>query len=200
VTKPVPTIEPGALMVGVDASAPLPLHSDLGSAGFEGFEVDLLSYISGRLGLRVSYRSALWSEITVELLDRRIDLICTAATVTPERKTRFDFGRPYLDTELAIVVPERSEIRSLEGLQGKALGVRIATVAEDFVREHARAGSFRTYHMNTEAYRALQRGEIEAVIERLAHRQIPHERDDRAPGHHSRNGGPVRDDVPQGQR
>jgi hypothetical protein len=39
-------LEPGKLSIGVDASAPLPLHSDPNLPDFEGFEVDLVKSVA----------------------------------------------------------------------------------------------------------------------------------------------------------
>jgi polar amino acid transport system substrate-binding protein len=74
------------LSIGVDASAPLPLHSDPRLPAFEGFEVDLMKSVANRLGVQVSYKNALWSELLDYLVEARVDMICTASTITKERK------------------------------------------------------------------------------------------------------------------
>ena len=84
--QPFLLIEPSVLTVGCDAAAPLPLHSDFNSSDFEGFEVDLMQAVSSHLGLPVKYKSALWSEIIEELKQGRLDVLCSAATITEERK------------------------------------------------------------------------------------------------------------------
>jgi ABC-type amino acid transport substrate-binding protein len=62
-------IDPGILSIGVDASAPLPLHSDPTLPDFEGFEVDLMKSVTARLGVSVSYKNALWSKLIDDLLE-----------------------------------------------------------------------------------------------------------------------------------
>lgn len=57
-------ITPGALLVGIDASPPPPLHmGDPDSPDFSGFEVDLMTAIAGDLGLAVRHRSVLWRDM-----------------------------------------------------------------------------------------------------------------------------------------
>jgi len=81
-----PTATPGVLMVGIDDSPPPPMElGEPGSAEFSGFEVDILEAIAGRLGLALRYRRAVWSQILDELERGLIDVVCTAATFTPER-------------------------------------------------------------------------------------------------------------------
>ncbi len=92
-----PLIQPSILTIGVDASAPPPLHSDPDAPDFDGFEVNLTKAIAERLGLSVKYKSALWSECISNLQAGRIDMICTAATITESRKKVVDFSLPYLN-------------------------------------------------------------------------------------------------------
>lgn len=143
-----PLIKPNMLTIGVDASALLPLPSDPNAPDFHGFEVDLTRAIAARLGLSVRYKGALWSDIIGDLQAGKIDIICTAATITEGRKMIVDFSQPYLDTQLAIVVKDGSEIKELKDLEGAGVGVRIATSAEEFLRSQANAGLIRAFHMN----------------------------------------------------
>lgn len=160
-----PFMEDGVLTVGCDAAAPLPLHSDINSPHFEGFEVDMMRKIADDLGFKIKYKSAFWSQIMDDLLTGRIDLICSAATITQERKALVDFGEPYLDIQLAMVVASQSAIQSVKQLEGKTVGVRIATSAEELVRTWPGLQSVQTFDFNTDAYLALQRGIVDAVID-----------------------------------
>ncbi len=160
-----PLIESGVLTIGIDASAPPPFHSDFASSEFEGFEVDLTKAVAARLGLSVKYKSALWSNIMSDLQEGKLDMICTAATITEDRKRIVSFSKPYFDIQLAIVSGSVSSIQKLEDLKDKVIGVRTTTIAEDFARKHAKAKLIRTFHMNTESYKALQEGQLDAVID-----------------------------------
>jgi ABC-type amino acid transport substrate-binding protein len=165
VQEPLPLIEPDVLTIGVDASAPPPLHSDPTAPDFGGFEVDLTKDMAARLGLSVKYKSALWSDSLSDLQAGKIDLICTAATITESRKMIVDFSQPYLAIQLAIVTRAGSAIAALQDLTGKPIGVRVATSAEEFLRDQVDTELIRTFHMNSEAYGALAAGGIEAVVD-----------------------------------
>lgn len=149
--------------VGLDASPPPPLHT--GHPG-EGFEVDLLKAIAECASFGIRYESALWNEIVQRLVDGKLDMICTAATITVDRKQIVDFSAPYLEFEFAIVVQKDDRrIKCAADLAGKAVGVRIATTAEKFVRQSVSPRSLRSYHFNTEAYSALRTHELDAVVD-----------------------------------
>jgi ABC-type amino acid transport substrate-binding protein len=161
-----PVIETGFLTVGVDASPPPPMQlGDPASDTFEGLEVDLLRAVAARLGLVVRFRSALWSTILAELEAGRLDLICTAATITPEREREFLFGRPYLEVALVVVVRAGSPYTSLEDLRTRALAVRTGTLAEDYLRETLVPGSILLTEFNDEAYEAVRSGRVEGLVD-----------------------------------
>lgn len=152
-----------SVTVGLDASPPPPLHS--GYPG-EGFEVDLLRAIAEHAGLHIRYESGLWKELIQRLTDRKLDMICTAATITEGRKQIVDFSEPYLEYELAIVVQrDNGKIRAAADLAGKSVGIRVATTAEDFARRYLSASCLHSYHFNTEAYSALEEGTLDAVVD-----------------------------------
>jgi ABC-type amino acid transport substrate-binding protein len=160
------TLEAGVLTVGVDESPPPPFHmGEPNSPNFGGFEVDLTRTIAEKLGVRAKYKSELWSEILRDLIDGRLDLICTAATITNGRRRIIDFGAPYFDTGLAITIKRGSPIQTTTDLRDKVIGVRIATSAEEFARKEIAARSFRAFHLNVEAYRALFEEVVDAVID-----------------------------------
>jgi polar amino acid transport system substrate-binding protein len=157
---------PGVLTIGVDESPPPPLNFGLpGSPDFVGFEVDLTRAIAQRLGLGVTCVSELWSRILEDLRRDRLDLICTAATVTPDRSKVVDFGDPYLDTELVIVVKSDGRLPTSADLAGADVGARIATVAEECARARLGRARIRTFDFNTDAYAALETGEVDAGID-----------------------------------
>jgi polar amino acid transport system substrate-binding protein len=159
-------VTPGVLTIGVDASPPPPLNFGVpGAANFEGFEVDLTRALAERLGLGVTYVAPLWSRMLEDLREGRIDLVCTAATVTAERARIVDFSEPYLDTALGIVTRTGSRLRTAADLAGARVGARVATVAEEFARGGIEAAPVRTFDFNTDAYAALGAGEIDAVID-----------------------------------
>jgi ABC-type amino acid transport substrate-binding protein len=152
------------IIVGVDEAPPPPMNFGLpGSPEFRGFEVDLLNAVGQRLGLEVRFKSALWDQLLTELATGRLDLICSAATVTEDRAREFDFSDPYLDMELVLI--RRSGDKTDTDLQSATIGVRRATVAESYQRAHWPENPVRHFDFNTDAYQALQTGEIDLVID-----------------------------------
>jgi len=157
---------PGSILFGVDEAPPAPLNFGLpGSPDFRGFEVDLMHAVAGRLGLVPRFRSALWSEILAELTLHRLDVVCGAATETPERARVVTFTRPYLEITLVLVRRSGEPADDLRQLAGRNVGVRAGTEAERYLRTQVPTAKVRTFELNTEQYAALASGAVDAVID-----------------------------------
>jgi ABC-type amino acid transport substrate-binding protein len=154
------------LTIGVDESPPPPLCYSLpDSPDFAGFEVDLMEAIARRLRLRLRWRSVYWRHAVEALTTGRLDAVCSAATITPQRLSEVDFSDPYLDSALILVTRE-IDPAPLDGeLQGLVVGARVATVAEEYARAHCRAAAIKTFELNVSTYGALSRRLVDAVVD-----------------------------------
>jgi polar amino acid transport system substrate-binding protein len=158
------------LSVGVDESPAPPLcFGPPGTAEFRGFEPDLLEAIAGKLGLALRCQSVGWDQALAQLGNGRLDMLCRAVTITPERRRLVDFSDPYLETVLTLVVRRDSPIEGPGDLIGLSVGLRRATVAEEFVRKNCPAATVRTFERHGEPYRALADRAVDAVVD---HAQI----------------------------
>lgn len=160
-----PTLDGGkSLLVGIDDAPPEPIQMGVPEAGdFCGYEVDLLVDLAKRLGVQLRYRRALWSVIVGELSAGSLDVVCSAATVTEERKDFLDFCRPHLEIFLAVV--RRSDDVLGMDLRDARVGVRVSTEAEAFVRRNAGAATVMRSESNGELYSALKNRVIDAVVD-----------------------------------
>jgi ABC-type amino acid transport substrate-binding protein len=152
------------LKAGLDFAAPIPLHTDLSSEKFEGFEVDLMKEIEKALNLTIEYKVAYWKDIISELMNGEIDIICSAATVTEERKKHVAFSRPYLHFHLALVC-NKSNILSTDELKDKKIGVRVSTEAEDYLKNAFPGKELYLFDTNDEQYEKLSSREIDALVD-----------------------------------
>jgi ABC-type amino acid transport substrate-binding protein len=131
---------------------------------FRGYEVDLLEEVARRLGVQLRYRRAFWSVIVDELEAGDIDVICSAATITEERRRQADFCDPHLDLTLAVVTHEDTTNIGT-GFAGLRVGLRRGTTAEEFARAHGVSEPAMLSESNDEMYGALAAGRLDAVID-----------------------------------
>jgi ABC-type amino acid transport substrate-binding protein len=154
----------GRLLVGIDAAPPIPMQIGSPEAGdFRGFEVDLLSELAARLRVSLEYRRNVWSVVLKHLAEGGIDLVCSAATVTSERQHDIEFSEAYLSIHLAIV-RLRGDRRGKQLIR-ETVGVRRATTAEAYVRDHGQSISIFVSESNDELYRALTAGDLDCVVD-----------------------------------
>jgi polar amino acid transport system substrate-binding protein len=159
-----PTLQPGALLVGIDHAAPVPLQSGTPESGdFRGYEVDLLETLVRRHGVTLAYRRTYWSAIVADLAAGRLDIVCSAATVTPERRATVDFCRPHLSLTLAVVSHANDDAGT--ALDGRRVGVRAGTTAEAYARAHQGGEPTQCSESNDELYEALAAGRLDAVVD-----------------------------------
>jgi ABC-type amino acid transport substrate-binding protein len=119
--------------------------------------------LSSTLGFEIQYHRALWSVIIQELAAGRIDLVCSAATITDARRREVDFCTPHLDIALAVV--KRQGLPRHLHLNNLRVGVRSGTTAEAYLRERVEAFPAKFSDSNDELYLSLAEGKLDAVID-----------------------------------
>lgn len=161
-------VKPSVLTVGMDATYPPFEYINETTEEFEGFDVDLMKEIGKRMGLEVEFVNVAWEGIIPGLVAHKYDVICSAMTITEERKKQVDFSDPYFEAWQVIVVrADNTDISKAEDLAGKVVGVQIGTtgqfVAEDLVKSGIEF-EIKTYDTTPDALLDLKNGNIDAVI------------------------------------
>ena len=151
------------LRVGLDFSAPIPLHTDISTGVFEGFEVDLIKELSGRLDVKLIYEVSLWKDILQKLQQGQLDIICSAVTITTERRSFLAFSIPYLTFRVCAVSRKENNIHSISEFHQKRIGVRKATEAEKYA--NTKEANITLSDTNEELYQLLKKGKIDLVID-----------------------------------
>jgi ABC-type amino acid transport substrate-binding protein len=151
------------LRVGIDDAPPVPMqigNPEIGS--FQGYEVDLLETIANRLGRTIEYRRTIWSAIVGELMVGKIDALCSAATITPERAQQVDFCASHLRLRLALVVRETDH----DTVSPRVIGVRRGTTAESYLSGMSPPPERVVIsESNEQLYESLRAGNLDGVID-----------------------------------
>lgn len=132
--------------------------------GYEGFDVDLISYICGYLGWGINFYPINIADAQIELNAGNIDI----AMAVPEAdlSSELDYSPAYLTSQYVLVARSGSHIRRRSGLKGKVLGVTV--VDEDVLYQNEKfvksLGSI-IYQTNTDGlFQALMKGEVDGVL------------------------------------
>ena len=156
------TITEGKLRVGSDIPyAPF----EFGRApDYEGFDVDVVNEVAKRLKLDAEFVKTPFDPIFRNLAQGRFDMVASAATITPERKKTVDFSVPYFPADQSLMVKRGSDIKTTDDLAGKRLGAQVGTTGADYAKDKTKAETVRTYDLIDDAFKALQTGQVDAVL------------------------------------
>lgn len=134
------------------------------SGNIVGFDVDLIKALAERAGFEVELINTKWDGIFTALAAGEFDVVCSAATITEERQQTVDFTDPYFNAGQSIAVLEsNTEIKGLEDLKGKRIGVQLGTTG-DIEASKIEGAEVKRYEEITLAFQALANGDVDAVI------------------------------------
>jgi polar amino acid transport system substrate-binding protein len=131
VTPPNDLITPGTLTVGSDTTYPPQEYIDTTTGKAAGFDIDLITAIAQRMGLKVDIVSTGFDTIIDSLTAKRFDVVISAVTINPARQQKADFV-PYFSAGESLLVPKGNpkNITSINQMCGMTLGVQNGTVEQ----------------------------------------------------------------------
>ena len=132
VTAPTDLITPGTLTVGSDTTYPPQEFVDTSTGQATGFDIDLITAIAQRMGLKVNIVRADFGTIIDSLGAKRYDVVISAVTINSDRQKKVDFV-PYFSAGESLLVPQGNpkKITTIGGMCGQTVGVQTGTVEAD---------------------------------------------------------------------
>ena len=157
-------------IVGIDEF--YPPYTFLGGTGNpEGFDVESMEWIARDQGLDIRFKVRDWYGILPDLLDKRIDIIYSGYSITPDRAKIIAFSDPYWVVSQGVVVKRGSKIKYEDVISGKVItGTEAKSTADDWIQKYLvdigalKPDKFKQYGTFHDALDELERGNIEAVI------------------------------------
>ncbi len=127
---------------GIDANYPPFAYVDkAGKAA--GFDVDAMDWIAKTMGFTVTHKPMDWNGIIPDLLAKKIDMVCSGMSISPERAARVAFSQPYYTIRKVLVVNENSDLTREDVLTGnKKLGVQRGTNEAEWLAKNRDANKW----------------------------------------------------------
>lgn len=146
-------IDRGVLKVGVKSDVLGFGYMDPLTSEYEGMEIDLAKKLADYLGVDVEFTTVTAATRT-ELLDSGdIDCVMATFTITDERKQSWDFTTPYFTDHVTVLVKDSSNIKTLEDLKDKTVGVSSgSTSAKSLVKAMIENGVITGDGFNEESF------------------------------------------------
>jgi serine/threonine protein kinase/ABC-type amino acid transport substrate-binding protein len=131
ITPPNDLITPGTLTIGSDTTYPPQEYIDTATNQPAGFDIDLITAIAQRIGLKANIVTTTFDTILNDLVAKRFDVVVSAVSVTPERQTKVDFV-PYFNAGESLLVQKGNphNIKSTADLCGLPVGVQTGTIEQ----------------------------------------------------------------------
>jgi len=118
------------LVVGSSATYP-PFAYETPAKQIAGFDVDVITAIAQKAGLKLRVINTPWTGIFASLNNGDIDLIVSGVTINDKRKQSYSFTAPYFEARQLMAVPATSTVKTLKDLTGKKVGVVIGSAGDD---------------------------------------------------------------------
>ncbi|HXD29243.1 MAG TPA: basic amino acid ABC transporter substrate-binding protein [Arthrobacter sp.] len=137
---------------------------------YTGFDIDLMREIAKSMDLKLAVQDVGFDALQsgVVLASGQCDVGASAMTITDDRKKHLGFTEGYYDSEQSLLVPKGSDIKSIEDLAGKTVGVQQGTTGEKYTREHVPSDTkVQAYPSDAELFPALQSKGVDAVLQDL---------------------------------
>jgi polar amino acid transport system substrate-binding protein len=155
-------VEEGRLTVGTDT--PFPPFEIGQPPDISGYDIDVMNAIAEDLGLEVEYIDTGFGTIFRDTAQGQFDTAAAASTITAGRENTVDFTDPYYEAQQALLVPEDSDIASVDDLGGAVVGAQDGTTGETYANDETDAEEVRGFPEGPNAIAAAQTGQVDAVI------------------------------------
>ncbi len=154
--------ERGVLRAGIKADVPYIGFIDENGKN-AGFEIDLVTDLAHRLGVKVEYIPTQMSTRVQMLQQNRLDLIMGTMTHYRNRDDVVDFTIDYLYTPQTLLVKKNSGIRSVADMAGKKMGAAMGSGSLKKFPIAQPEATLQTYGSWPETFFALERGLIDGI-------------------------------------
>lgn len=152
---------------GIDANYPPFAYVDKDGKP-AGFDVESMDWIAKKMGFNVVHKPMDWDGIVPSLLAKKIDMVCSGMSITPERQAKVTFSEPYWTVEQVFIAKKGSDLDAAKIQSGKKrLGVQRGTSeADDLQKKVAEKGynyDLRFYDSAPLAIEDVLNGRIDAA-------------------------------------
>ncbi len=131
-SNPLNLINPGTLTVGSDTTYPPQEYVDTTTGKYVGFDIDLITAVAQKMGLKVNVVRADFATLVDSLVAKRFDVVISAVTINSDREKKVNFV-PYFSAGESLLVPKGNpkNLTSIAAACGLRIGVQKGTVEQD---------------------------------------------------------------------
>lgn len=129
-----------------------------------GIDAEVGKAIADKLGMDFEISDTDFDTIIPNVQSGKADIGMAGMTVTEDRKKNVNFTQSYATGIQVVIVPEGSDIATLEDLEGKQIGTQQGTTGWIYCTGDYGEDNVTAYNKGTEAIMALQAGKVDCVV------------------------------------
>ena len=154
------------LKVSISAEPYPPFFEKQADGKWKGFEVDLANKVCAEMKAQCKIVEVAWDGLIPALKSKKIDVILSSMSITPEREKVIAFSVPYYFTEAEFIAPKtfKSETTAA-ALKGKILGVQSSTTHADFAKKYySKTSKVKYYNTQDELNADMIAGRVDIML------------------------------------
>lgn len=144
-------------------NAEFPPYEYLEGSDFKGIDIEIAQAIADDLGKELVIEDMAFDSIITAVQSGKADIGLAGMTIDEDRLKNVDFSDTYTTAKQVIIVKKGSDITTVDGLEGKIIGVQLGTTG-DIYADDVKDATVERYNKGFEAVQALSQGKIDAVI------------------------------------
>lgn len=157
------TVTEGKLTMSTNAAFP-PYEMTTDSGDFEGIDIEVAGAIAEKLGLELQVDDMEFDAALLAAQQGKSDIVMAGVSVTDERKKVMEFSDSYATGVQVVIVPEDSEIATVDDLEGKMIGTQRGTTGNIYCTDDYGEDHITTYDNGLTAVQALMNGQVDCVV------------------------------------
>lgn len=156
------TVEEGKLLMATNATFPPYEYYD--GNDIVGIDAEIAAKIAEKLGLELEIQDMEFNSIITSVNQGKADMGMAGMTVSEDRLKNVDFSDSYAKGVQVVIVKEDSDIKTIDDLEGKKIGVQLNTTGDIYATEDFGKDNVQQFNKATDTVLALTQGKVDAVI------------------------------------
>ena len=152
----------GVLVMCTNAS--FPPYEFVENGEITGIDAEIAAAIADKLGMTLKIDDMAFDSLIPAVQSGLADFAMAGMTVNEERLQSVNFSTSYATGVQVVIIPEGSDIASLDDLEGKKIGVQLATTGDIYATDDYGEENVEEYATGNDAVLALTQGKVDAVI------------------------------------
>jgi len=129
-----------------------------------GIDAEVAQAIADKLGMELKIEDVSFDSIIPGVQAGKYDMGMAGMTVTDERLESVNFSTSYAKGVQSVIVPEDSDIATIDDISGKKIGVQTSTTGDIYATGDYGEENITRYDNGAVAVQALLSGKVDCVI------------------------------------